>query len=92
MTEWQPIDTAPKDGTHFLTTSRYLGGEIFICTWGDRAMVHSDGKEHHSGWWVVGIPKRYYAGWGPFYSPIKQDDLMPTHWMHLPAPPKKGDE
>ena len=85
---WQPIETAPKDGTHFLSTSQHLQGEIFICTWKDKTLVHSTGNEHHVGWWLVGIPKRYYAGWGPLYMPIKQDDLMPTHWMLLPDPPK----
>ena len=92
MIDWQPIETAPKDGTHFLSTSKHLDGEIFICIWLDRTMTHSYGRERHNGWWVVGVPKRYYVGWGPFYSPIKQDDLMPTHWMPLPPPPKKENE
>jgi hypothetical protein len=91
MAEWQDISTAPKDGTHFLSTSKHLNGEIFICTWKDKTLVHSTGKEHHIGWWLVGIPKRFYLGYGPLFMPINQDDLMPTHWMPLPAAPK-GDE
>lgn len=84
---WQTIETAPKDGTHFLATSKHLNGEIFICKWEDMKQVHSTGTVHHIGWFLVGIPKRYYLGFGPLYMPIDQDDLMPTHWMLLPKPP-----
>jgi hypothetical protein len=88
---WQDISTAPKDGTHFLSTSQHLDGEIFICTWKDKTLHHGTYKEHHVGWWLVGIPKRYYAGWGPLYMPIKMDDLQPTHWMPFPLPPNEQE-
>lgn len=88
---WMPIETAPKDGTHFLATSKFLDGEIFICTWKDKTLVHSTGKEHHIGWWLVGIPERFYIGYGPLFMMITQDDLKPTHWMPLPEPPQKEE-
>jgi len=62
MTEWQPIDTAPKDGANLLVTD----GETTALGW------HDEFDE----------PEEPWCGW------IK----WPTHWMFLPAPPKKGDE
>ena len=85
---WRPIETAPKDGAHFLATSQSQN-DIFICTWKDKTMVHSTDKEHHLGWWLVGVPKNYRLGWGPFFFPIKDEDLIPTHWQPLPKPPQE---
>ena len=62
MTEWQPIETAPKDGTNLLVT---------------------DGKTTELGW-----HDEFDAPEDPWCGYIK----WPTHWMNLPAPPKKGDE
>ena len=89
MTEWQPIETAPTDGTFILATSKFLDGEVFICTWGEKKYVHTLQTVCHIGWHLVGIPKRYYPGYGPMFMPINQDDLQPTHWMPLPEPPKR---
>lgn len=75
MSEWQPIETAPKDGTMVLLCSakkhllmgvgRYvpikeLGGE----------------SEHHY--------ERWQDSNGFFWQYLKK----PTHWMPLPTPPK----
>lgn len=32
MSEWQPIETAPKDSSRFIATNR--NGRAFICYWG----------------------------------------------------------
>jgi hypothetical protein len=80
--EWQPIETAPKDGTRIL-----LGGGAWGDDWRDSApavMV---------GWWEV--PRRYDAFWNTCaaeagYSMFPYES--PTHWMPLPAAPAAATE
>jgi hypothetical protein len=55
---WQPIDTAPRDGTVI---------DVWHPTYG--RLVDQ--------WWDS------EDGWFSFH-----DDDGPTHWMHLPEPPK----
>jgi len=83
---WQPIATAPRDGT---TIDVWVGGEfprrIADVRWR---------KPTDSEWWVHAgdtIEKpdsTWHDTWGPFGK-----DSQPTHWMPLPAPPaiERGD-
>ena len=74
--EWQPIETAPKDGTRILALLR----------WG-----YSDGTAGETQtviywyggglFWVVPIPMNYVQG--------LDSDVAPTHWMPLPKPPEQ---
>jgi hypothetical protein len=76
MTEWQPIDTAPKDGTAILiwpaqsalTGSTECMTISYVVRWHDwkEAWIEASGEEY--------------------------DTFYPTHWMPLPLAPKKGDE
>ena len=72
MTEWQPIETAPKDGTDILL---WLG-EPFNQT-------RLAGFCRHWGTWVEEEPNDFLNeeifGIGC---------NVPTHWMPLPEPPK----
>jgi hypothetical protein len=98
MAEWQPIETAPKDGTIFIA----YDGRFQIC-----AIVPADEKPLPSPrkWWSFGKPevavqpvkKQYY--WvaaclsGERYGRmnIRPDyNWAPTHWLPLPAPPVEG--
>ncbi len=66
MTEWQPIETAPKDGTKVLLYHKdWYHVEIAFWVWrGKKAIL----KEHlPEGWWEL-----------PFDC---MDALEPTHWM-----------
>lgn len=79
---WQPIETAPKDGTRILST----GGrpdlhyddfpetapppEAVVIWWND------NGQFDPAGWRFCSYDSGYYGDW---------ED--PTHWMPLPAPP-----
>lgn len=74
-TQWQPIETAPKNGEWVLlygfepqdTSSEHEGG------WGPCVVGRSDGDEG----WDVGI----------YDSFCELAVYRPTHWMPLPAPP-----
>jgi hypothetical protein len=44
MTDWQPIETAPKDGTRILVFEK-IWPEIVVAEW-------DEGTGHHPGWRV----------------------------------------
>lgn len=79
--EWQPIETAPKDGTKFLAMLSNGWYEILS------SPVEMDG---YYDWWsamggvdipiVESHPKN--TDWS------KSNTILATHWMPLPEPPK----
>jgi hypothetical protein len=80
MREWQPIETAPKDGTRILVYEPSGGlDEVFACVWG----VYWPGPRN-----VPEYAARRANGWVEFDG---MDDRQtvdePTHWMPLPVPP-----
>lgn len=84
MSEWQPIETAPKDGTPifiFQPDDHHFGyREVYTC---DRSAktVYFDDKRYAIGYW------RPWGGWGN----RNRSRVSPTHWMPLPEPPKNAD-
>jgi len=74
MTGWQPIETAPKDGT-------------IIDLWAV-SKHKKEGLRVAGCWWSIdmkGFPIRRKKIWVGFpYDPMKWE---PTHWMPEPAPP-----
>lgn len=78
--KWQPIETAPKDGTLILVHFRCKG--VRAVFWGS---PFDDEVDESNGLWCVDDDKhgpyalRGYTVTGP---------SAPTHWMPLPAPPK----
>ena len=78
-TEWQPIDTAPKDGTHiigYIPTDGEYGGVIGI-RW----------RKPYKHKWKDGTETTFVGYWCK--SVNKQSVCRPSHWMPLPNPPKK---
>jgi hypothetical protein len=78
MTGWQPIETAPKDGTRLLFWDGRLKMAISGC-WHDEP-TRDDPGGYDPGW----------AWWSADEDLIMWDsgpDDAPTHWMSLPAPP-----
>ena len=77
--EWQPIETAPRDGTKVLVWAVKWAGEIHGPT--DSAVCDiasfSNGHSDYPGtdWWDCAGGDAY-ATW-----------CIPSHWMPLPAPP-----
>jgi hypothetical protein len=72
MSEWRPIETAPKDGTEIILGGMDFGPPVRTGHWGATSYDRSI-KGYRRGWTAHGLP----CG------------LDPTHWMPLPAPPKR---
>ena len=76
--EWQPIETAPKDGTRILVYGKYIwydyeeNSEVgIICAeWAWEDCYKTEGN------WLS-ITVNHYV-----------DYVYPTHWMPLPSEPK----
>ena len=86
--EWQPIETALKDGTRvilghidaFTTTGRFYPAEP----------DYPDNMGHDAGFmdddFGVYFPSRSFGN--PKY---QSQGSQPTHWMPLPTPPRKEE-
>lgn len=66
--QWQPIETAPRDGTDIWV---YSSDGQFQANW----------DEEFQYWRPVHLPSNGCGCCG-------SDNDPPTHWMHLPTPPK----
>jgi len=82
MTDWQPIDTAPKDGTWILGINNRGNQSVII--WKNEALDWFDISR--SGWIHPFSDGRLSTFWNGGCGSVA------THWMPLPAPPKKGDK
>ena len=82
--EWQPIKTAPKDGTEVLV-GKHISGEWRVCQASWNFFPGCDnpiqGYEPDVWWWNCD------ADWGGI-----TDDEGPSHWMPMPSPPALGIE
>lgn len=75
---WQPIETAPKDGTPVLIL---VEGKITQAYY-DSAFLEADGKRVY--FW-----ERWEPAWFEYHGCgcCSGDPVKPSHWMPLPAPP-----
>lgn len=78
--EWQPIETAPKDGTWIIVFGGYAADDdadrtFAIVQWSNYLNCGKTYPRWMFAWYDGGYYGRYYD---------------PTHWMPLPPPP--GDE
>jgi hypothetical protein len=73
--DWQPIETAPKDGTYVLLSG---DGHVSVGKW-----------EEDSGRTLIAGDPPYWSPYDHSYWDRLIDDswFAPTHWMPLPAPP-----
>lgn len=83
MSEWLPIATAPKDGTHILVYPA-LAAFPLVVSWERPArtppMMRARGEETgHFGFWRVAMSQ----------AKVPYD---PTHWMPCPSPPLSPTE
>lgn len=77
---WQPIETAPRDGTEILLTNINHHGEL------------KDSSQQVAAWWGDGSA----GHWVVYCSMVQDPDLYfePSHWQPLPDPPgsEAGDQ
>lgn len=71
---WQPIETAPKDGTMVLT---WDGRAHNIAEWKPKRNYEDDAN---------GVDDPTHGRWEYITEDMGEDD-PPTHWMPLPEPP-----
>jgi hypothetical protein len=76
--EWQPIETAPKDGTPILAR---LGPFVYIVFWSDDSKLKSP-----IPWWEMGSAEWENNKWIGYHEEYYA--ASPTHWMALPEGPK----
>jgi len=75
--QWQPIETAPKDGTRILVTGE---GIIWIASWKEIEIPNDNGIDHFESWVVYECEDIY------FNYELSHMDI--THWQHLPELPQ----
>jgi len=73
---WQPIETAPKDGTAILVSN---GRGVWVAKY---KAVFQSGYKPDSPWFCLMLNKDYIPG--------KFRAGAPTHWQPLPQPPKEA--
>jgi hypothetical protein len=74
---WQPIDTAPKDGTRILIHSEDGG---IRAAWYDKNFAYIAPKKLRGGWTDDSIVS---------FDDFEVAEFFPSHWMPLPEPPKQ---
>lgn len=81
MSVWQPIETAPLDGTPLLL---YVPG---VTSWNrESGMPDIVVGLWHGAWYSdIGDVDQGYESTGAYF---EREMLRPTHWMPLPEPPK----
>lgn len=84
MCEWQPIETAPKDGTEILGWRKDCGPMLIRWTYPREFLTErelddmDDDSSDAQGWFCA-----------DFIAGFRLDEYMtPTHWISLPEPPK----
>jgi hypothetical protein len=80
MSEWQPIETAPKDGTDVIVMYMHIETQV----------VHNAFWMDEKDCWAGDNP----GGWWSYvHSEVSRELLddwrTPTHWMPLPPPPRR---
>lgn len=84
MSSWQPIETAPKDGTVI---------DVWEFCHDPKWRPNPDEHGMHNGWrltnvkWLDDTWKEYDADW-PRWVPCSNEYYTISHWMPLPGPPE----
>lgn len=79
MGDWQPIETAPRDGGYVIVARFRNGDELCWVKHSRWIKAEELASENY------GDPEEWDDGWTDGND---EDELcFPTHWMPLPAPP-----
>jgi hypothetical protein len=78
--QWQPIETEPKD----------VGPVLFFMGRAEHWKDMEPGREERFflGWWDGRCFRDSGTGHETFEQYTRGDTYLPTHWMRLPEPPK----
>lgn len=76
MSDWQPIETAPRDGTEILVFGKW-DGEV-----NDFTPIPAD----------AGVARWTGGAWCAVWTDCYSVTCNATHWMPLPPPPKTEPE
>ena len=84
MSDWQPIETAPRDGTYVLLAGGNCKGDEddndgrqVVAQWTNYLNCHTD--TNYGKWQFAWYDGGYFGEY-----------VKPTHWMPLPDPPQAG--
>lgn len=78
LPQWQPIKTAPKDGTPILLLK--TGYRPVLGMWYERAKIQ--------GRWVSCIPDEVFTRLDTKLQYLKESEYTPDLWQPIPQPPK----
>jgi hypothetical protein len=100
VTDWRPIDTAPKDGSVILgwcpDAVRVNLGDEQVWTWPKDAALHvvplrwhepNERTSDEAGWYAPFVCV-FDGVWDDPGSTSYSVGASPTHWMPLPEPPQ----
>jgi hypothetical protein len=79
MSEWQPIKTAPKDGTRIILYWPAFQCPIEIGHYEDSQQLRHGKEISRQQYWY----RSQFPLWG-----VQGGKIGPSHWMPLPKPPK----
>lgn len=86
--EWQPIETAPKDGTEIIVGWDSATVWITRSAYYDNGMAVDIEGNPFPLWETQGFSSQAEAeGWWSPDNCVGTCKVEPTHWMPLPAPP-----
>lgn len=81
--QWQPISTAPKDGTVVLLGDTKFPDEVVAGYWGLASAAWGDGADTEFPWVMLES--------GNGINHLMSGHHGPTHWMPLPPAPQSDD-
>ena len=84
-TTWQPIETAPKDGTEILVYKDMATVPVIHIAWYRNKEEWEASGQYCGGWDTL---EEWEGWWSYTEGSVSQSKIEPTHWMPLMELPK----
>lgn len=78
---WQPIETAPRDGSRIWVFVREYDPQEYVVSWATTVDLPKDHEDYWEGWVFADEILVNHCS----------EDIDPSHWMPLPAAPLTDD-